>query len=163
MKVPAGYLYVIVLSLWVGGMSLFTFIVTPVIFRSYARDAAGEIVGKLFPSYFLFTLAVSAAALILFLLSFPKTAHPGYRISLGLVCLAVGLSLYVKFGLHPAARKVKEQVHSFETPAPDDPARIRFRRLHALSAVINIFMIVDGLVLLVLALKSFSSVARGGV
>ncbi len=45
----------IALSLWVGGMSLFTFILTPVIFRSYPRDAAGEVVGKLFPSYFLFT------------------------------------------------------------------------------------------------------------
>jgi uncharacterized membrane protein len=158
MKMPAGYLYVIVLSLWVGGMSLFTFIVTPVIFRSYPRDTAGEIVGNLFPSYFLFTLAVSAAALILFLLSFPQTAL-GYRISFVLVCLAVVLSLYVNFWLYPSARTVKKEVHSFETAAQDEPARIRFRRLHAQSAVINIFMIADGLVLLILAVGSFSSVA----
>ncbi|NTW65040.1 MAG: DUF4149 domain-containing protein, partial [Nitrospirae bacterium] len=41
-------------ALWTGGMALFTFIVTPAIFRSYGRDQAGEIVGRLFPGYFLY-------------------------------------------------------------------------------------------------------------
>ena len=42
-------LYDLVLALWTGGIFLFTFIITPVIFKSYGRDMAGEIVGKLFP------------------------------------------------------------------------------------------------------------------
>jgi uncharacterized membrane protein len=151
MKTAAGYLYVIVLSLWVGGMFLFTFVMTPVIFRSYQRDAAGEIVGKLFPSYFIFTLAVSAAALILFFLSFPDRAPLGYRISLVLVSLAVIIALYVNFRLYPEARKVKQEVHSFEAEAPDGPARLRFRRLHAQSAILNLFMIADGLALLIIS------------
>jgi len=146
----AGYLYVIVLSLWVGGMSLFTFILTPVIFRSYPRDAAGEIVGKLFPSYFLFTLAVSAAALILFFLSFPGGNPLRYRISLVLGSLAVIIALYVNFRLYPEAKKVKQEVHTFAAAAPDEPARTRFRRLHAQSAILNLFMIADGLVLLII-------------
>jgi uncharacterized membrane protein len=158
MKALAGYLYVIVLSLWVGGMFLFTFIMTPVIFRSYQRDAAGEIVGKLFPSYFLFSLAVSAAALILFFLSFPDRASSG-GISLVLVSLAVITALYVNFRLYPEARKVKQEVHSFEA-APDDPARKRFRRLHAQSAVLNLFMIADGLALLIIRLLTLPPLRR---
>lgn len=150
MKTAAGYLYVIALSLWVGGMSLFTFILTPVIFRSYSRDAAGEIVGKLFPSYFLFTLAISAAALILFFLSFPDGNTLRYRISIVLGSLAVIIALYVNFRLYPEAKKVKQEVHSFAAAAPDDPARTRFRRLHAQSAILNLFMIADGLVLLII-------------
>ena len=38
--------YLITLALWTGGAALFTFIVTPAIFRSYARDQAGEIVDR---------------------------------------------------------------------------------------------------------------------
>ena len=152
MKKLAGYLYAIVLGLWVGGMSLFTFILTPVIFRSYPRDAAGEIVGKLFPSYFLFALAISVASLVLF---FPASLERGslrHRVSLLLVSLSVIISLYVNFRLFPEAERVKQQVHSFEA-APDDPARAAFRRLHAQSAVLNLLMIANGLALLIMNVR----------
>jgi uncharacterized membrane protein len=152
MRTTAGYLYVIVLSLWVGGMSLFTFVMTPVIFKSYPRDAAGEIVGKLFPSYFLLSLAVSAAALIFFLLSFQGKGSLMNGISVALISLAIAMSLYVNFRLYPEIKRLKQEVHSFETTAPNDPARIRFRRLHAQSAIINIILIADGLALLVMSI-----------
>ena len=147
MKTLSGYLYAIALSLWVGGMSVFTFLITPAIFRAYSRDQAGEIVGKLFPLYFPFTLAVCAAALVFLILS-----GRGSRLSLLLVSVAVVLSLYVNFRLYPEVEKVKKEVRSFER-APDDPARVRFRNLHAQSAIINLVMIGDGLALLVLLIK----------
>jgi uncharacterized membrane protein len=150
MRTTAGYLYVLVLSLWVGGMSLFTFIITPVIFNSYPRDAAGEIVGKLFPSYFLFGLAVSVAALIFFLVSFQLRNSLMNGISVVLISLAIAMSLYVNFSLYPEIKRVKLKVSSFETTAPNDPARIRFRSLHVQSAIINIILIADGLALLVM-------------
>jgi uncharacterized membrane protein len=62
MKMAWSFLYNLVLSLWIGGMSVFTFIVTPAIFKSFGRDMAGEIVGKLFPGYFLSVLILSFAA-----------------------------------------------------------------------------------------------------
>jgi uncharacterized membrane protein len=153
LKALAGYFYVITLALWVGGMSLFTFVLTPVIFRSYPRDAAGEIVGKLFPSYFIFALAVSSAAVILFLLSVSYNGSPGYRISIVLASLAVIVALYMNFRLYPEAVKVKKEVHSFEATALDSPARSSFRRLHAGSAVLNLFMIADGLALLIISMR----------
>ncbi len=132
-------------------MSLFTFIMTPVIFRSYPRDAAGEIVGKLFPSYFLFNLAVGIAALFFFLLSLQGRGALINGISLGLISLAIALSLYVNFSLYPGIKRVKQEVHSFEAAARQDPARTRFRRLHAQSAIINIFIIAAGLALLIMS------------
>lgn len=153
MQALPGYLYGIVLSLWVGGMSLFTFLVTPAIFRSYPRDTAGEVVGKLFPSYFPFTLAISTAALILLLIFFRGRGRSGYTLSLVLVSLAVVTALYVNFRLYPEARKVKQEVHTFEATAPDEPAKTKFRRLHAQSAILNLVMIADGLVLLVMHMR----------
>lgn len=131
-------------------MFLFTVIVTPVIFKSYSRDRAGEIVGRLFPSYFLFTLAVSAAAWLLFVFAFPESGTAGYWVSISLASLAVVTALYVNFRLYPEARKAREEVGSFEADMPDSPARRRFRRLHARSALLNMFMIADGLILLIM-------------
>jgi uncharacterized membrane protein len=60
-------LYNLILSLWVGGIAIFTFIVTPAIFRSFGRDEAGAIVGKLFPGYFTYVLVLTLLAFIFFL------------------------------------------------------------------------------------------------
>jgi len=152
MKKFSDYLYGICLSLWVGGMSVFTFLVTPAIFRSYPRDKAGEIVGNLFPSYFPFTLAISAAALLLLLISFRDKGRPGYRITVALASIAVVMALYVNFGLYPEMRAVKQQVRSFES-SPEDPARIRFRQLHIRSAVVNLAVIADGFILLIMKMR----------
>jgi len=145
------HVYALLLSLWVGGIFLFTFIVTPVIFRSYTRDIAGEIVGKLFPSYFIFSLAVSAITLIVFLLSFPDRNARVYLPSVVLLIAAVVVSLYVSVRLHPEIRKVKQEIASFEATSPDDLLRKKFRSLHAQSAVLNLIMLADGIALLVMS------------
>ena len=146
-------LYTLALALWTGGMALFTFIVTPAIFRSYARDQAGEIVGKLFPGFFLFCLAVSAAALVLFFLVGADRASRIFRISLFLLVAAVIINAFILFSLHPRAVEVKQRVATFERSAPDSPARTEFRRLHAVSAALNLFLLLDGAALLVLSRK----------
>ncbi len=151
MKTIITYFYSLVLSLWVGGIFLFTFVVTPVIFKSYGKDMAGDIVGKLFPSYFLFSVIVSVLSLALFLITFQDRAIPGYNLSLVLLIAAVVLSLYVSFRLHPEIKGVKQEIASFEKTPPDDQLRKRFRTLHAQSAILNILMLTDGVALLVIS------------
>ena len=144
-------LYTLTLSLWTGGMVLFTFIVTPAIFRSFGRDQAGDIVGKLFPGFFLYCLAVSSAALVLFFLLGAEQTSRTYRASLFLLVLAVIINVYVLFSLHPKAVEVKQQVASFERLVPDSPARKEFRKLHAISAALNLFLLLDGAALLIIS------------
>lgn len=145
------FLYALSLSLWVGGMGIFTFVVTPAIFRSYGRDQAGEIVGRLFPGYFAYTLAMSAVALVLCFLLKVDPADRMHRISLALLAAALVVNLYVTFKIHPDAVRIKQEIASFESESPDSPARSKFRRLHAVSAVLNLFVLVDGVVLLALS------------
>ncbi len=142
------FLYNLVLSLWVGGISIFTFIITPVVFRSFERDMAGEIVGKLFPGYFLFTLLVSALALLLLLASGFHFEKAGYRLSLLLIAAAVIINLFVSFKLHPEARRVKQEIHSFDSATQESPLRKRFGQLHAISATLNLLILADGVALL---------------
>jgi len=143
--------YTLTLALWTGGMALFTFIVTPAIFRSYGRDQAGEIVGRLFPGYFLYLLALSALVLVLFFLLGADQTSRSFRASLFLLVVAVIINAYVLFSLHPKAVQIKQQVVSFEKAAPDSPARREFRKLHGISAVLNLVLLADGIALLALS------------
>ncbi|HMK59747.1 MAG TPA: DUF4149 domain-containing protein [Dissulfurispiraceae bacterium] len=143
-------IYTLLLALWVGGISLFTFIVTPDIFRAYSRDAAGEIVGKLFPSYFLFMLVLSV--LVLFML-FPCRVilgQSGFRWSLVAAVIAVVINFFVFFKLHPEIRQIKQEIHSFQSLQTNSPSREKFRKLHAVSMTLNLILLADGAALLLI-------------
>ncbi|MBA4373751.1 MAG: DUF4149 domain-containing protein [Thermodesulfovibrio sp.] len=150
MKNFSYFLYILILGLWTGGVFIFTFVVTPVIFRTYGRDRAGEIVGSLFPTYFIFTIVIAALALLLLFAAQPVLTPAAFKVSLGLTVLALCISLYVRGGLYPQIQEVKQAVRSFETTAADDPMRAKFGRLHAVSAVLNLVFLADGVVLMAL-------------
>ena len=129
-------------------MTLFTFIVTPAIFKSYARDQAGEIVGRLFPGYFLYNLILAALVLVVFFIVANDRSKLAYRLSLVCVVTALLINLFIVFKLHPGAVRIKQQVTSFERESPDSQARKQFRKLHRVSAVLNLALLAEGIVLL---------------
>jgi uncharacterized membrane protein len=149
MKLSWFSFYNFILALWIGGIAIFTFIVTPVIFKSYPRDQAGEIVGRLFPGYFLYNLVLAAVALVLFFMVTNEQSNLAYRLSLVCAVTALLINLFVVFKLHPDAVRIKQQVTSFERESPDSPVRKQFRRLHGVSMALNLVLLAEGIVLLV--------------
>jgi uncharacterized membrane protein len=147
--VIASAVYRLALSLWVGGIALFTFVVTPSIFRAHGRDAAGKIVGSIFPVYFRYGLVLAALALLARI--FAGEAFHGARQWVGtlLIATAILLTGYQAFGLAPRMERVKRSVSSFETALPDDPARKEFSRLHGISMVVNLLVLLEGTALIV--------------
>jgi hypothetical protein len=142
-------LFSLVLALWVGGIVLFTFIVTPVIFKSFSRDVAGEIVGKLFPGYFTYNLVLSVLAIALFFLLTADRSLFVWRLSVLLLAAALVVNLFIVFKLHPDITAVKREISSFQQESPDSPMRKKFRVLHGVSAALNLFLLADGIILLV--------------
>src|SRR5208282_5236251 len=105
-------LYNLLLALWVGGMTIFTFMVTPIIFKAFSRDMASAIVDKLFPFYFPYNLILSLLTLSFFLLSgFQKDA--GNEISLVLIIIAIVINIFITFKLFPDIKRVKQGIVSF--------------------------------------------------
>lgn len=140
--------YRLALALWVGGIASYTFVVTPVIFRTQGRDAAGRIVGAIFPLYFRYSAVLIAVALLArFALG---EAVRGGRQWSGTLLLASALALtgYHAFGLVPRIERVKQAVASFETTPADDPARREFSRLHGISMALNLVVLLEGAVLI---------------
>ena len=142
--------YSFILALWAGGMFIFTFLVTPVIFQSFGRDTAGEIVGKLFPYYFPYNLVLSVLALIIFLLFIGRQGKIENKITMFLIAAAVLINIFIVFKLYPDIQSVKQQITTFETQTDESPARNQFRKMHGLSALLNILLLLDGTALLIL-------------
>jgi hypothetical protein len=148
-KTVWSFLYALVLALWVGGIAIFTFVVTPAIFGSFTRDMAGEIVGKLFPGYFLYNLVLSLLALGLLFIGF-NASDMRCRLSLLLAAGAIVINLFVAFGLHPEIKEVKEAIHSFETVSAESPLRKKFAVLHTVSATLNLIVLAEGIGLILI-------------
>jgi len=144
-------LYHFLLALWVGGMAMFSFLVTPVIFTSYTRDTAGEIVGKLFPYYFPFTLVTALLALVVFLFFIGMRATVQHRITLALLLFALLANVFVTFKLYPDITRVKQEIATFEETSFSDPKRLEFKKLHRMSSILNILLLLDGTVLLLIS------------
>jgi uncharacterized membrane protein len=143
--------YHLIISLWIGGIALFTFIITPAVFKYFERNMAGDIVGKLFPGYFMYNLVLSVLALILLITIRSSFTRWGFKLSLVLVISAVIINTFVALTLHPEMRKVKQHIHSFERTDKDSVLRKKFGKLHAVSALLNLLLLADGVTLLSLS------------
>lgn len=133
-------------SFWVGGVALFTFVLTPIIFRSNDRDVAGRIVGTLFPAYFRWGLACGAVALVTLLILRGKNFVP----SLVILILMLSLAAFQAFHIEPRAAELKREIPSFVTTPKEHPLRREFSRLHAISAVCNLSVFAGGVALVIL-------------
>lgn len=136
------------LALWVGGIFIYTFLVTPLIFGSFGRDTASAIVDKLFPFYFPYILVVVILAFGFFLISGPKK-NATHKLTLVLLIIGILIGLFVNFGLYPEIKKTKQEIASFEKSPADLPARKRFRALHGISMTLNLLLLADGIALIV--------------
>ena len=64
------------------------------------------------------------------------------------IVIALLLTGYQAYGLTPRMERVKQSVPSFETTSPRDPARKEFSRLHGISMVVNLVVLLEGAVLI---------------
>lgn len=142
----AAALYRLAVAGWLGGAALFTFVLTPTLFRALNRDQAGAIVGHLFPGYFRWGLACGAVALAT--LAWARIDRKRLAFSLLVVMLAITAGQ--AFVIEPRAAALKREIPSFETTPADHPLRAEFRKLHGLSAAGNLAVIGGGVGLLLL-------------
>jgi hypothetical protein len=141
------FFYRLAIACWIGGASLFTFVLTPIIFKSFNRDMAGGIVGALFPGYFKWGLMCGVIALATIFMS-STVKHK--VIAAVIIAAMLAITSVQAFVIEPRAALLKKEIPSFETTSKDDPLRVQFRKLHGISAVSNLAVICGGIALIVL-------------
>jgi len=134
------------IAFWVGGAALFSFVLTPILFKTQPRDLAAKIVGVLFPGYFRWGLATGAVAVACLLILRGRYFLP----ALTLLVLMLGLTSYQAFSIEPRAVVLKERIVSFETTDKDDPLRKEFSKLHGISMACNLAVLLSGVVVIIL-------------
>lgn len=119
----AEWLAWLALSLWLGAMGFFSFVVAPTVFRVLDGEAAGRFLRTVFPRYYLFgagcSLVLVTAALV--------SPVAGVWVLGGGLVLA-GLA-FASLALVPAINRARD--------AGASGAR-RFQRLHGLSVGLNV-------------------------
>ena len=145
--------YNLILGLWVGGITIVSLIVTPSIFKTFSREKAGEVVGAIFPGYFLFNFLITLFALIFFIILFGRNEESttvSKIILIGSVCI----SALHKFKLHPTIKRIKEEIKAIElnkTSVAKSDLKKKFGKMHFASFALNMILLCFGVALIFLA------------
>jgi hypothetical protein len=142
----ADHLYRLAIALWAGGNAIFTLLLTPILFKTEARDIAARIVGSFFAGYFRWGLACGVVALVCRVLGHGL----GARVPVLLLLAMLVVSSFQAFYVEPKAAALKQQIGSFENTPKEHPLRREFSKLHGISAVCNLAVLAGGVVLVVL-------------
>jgi uncharacterized membrane protein len=138
----------VAVSLWLGGMACFAFLVAPAAFATLEREAAGRLVTVMFPRYYLAGAVLGAIALVGCVV---RAGLRGWRgadwLPLGLVVVMLALTLYAWAVVLPAAHAAREALRAAGGSAPTEA--FRFARLHRLSGVLNVSVMAMGIVFLI--------------
>jgi uncharacterized membrane protein len=129
------WLYLLALIVWVGQVVFFSFVVAPVVFRTFAVPEAGRAVGAIFPTYYRLGYAcgtVLLASSVVFLMSSPARSWWGANAVLSAAMLAA--TLYAGVVVHPRATVLRPQVHEAATA---QSVKDEFSRLHRVAVMLN--------------------------
>ena len=132
----------LLLTLWVGGMLVVGYVVTPVLFSSLGdRMLAGAVAGRLFSFVSLIGLACGGLLLLAWILRDGRSVLRGWRA--WLVCAMLLITLIGEFGLAPQMQALKQAAGGAWVPGSD--LHRQFSRLHGLSSLLFLLNSLMGL------------------
>lgn len=135
------FIYLLSLVCWIGSIIFFSFFVAPVVFKSLEREKAGEVVGIIFPRYYMIGYVCGTLVLLALVLH----GQAGLKwCAWGIMMAGTACAGLI---VNPKARTLKEQLkEASDTEKPDLEAR--FKTMHSLSVKLNAAVLFAGLWLL---------------
>lgn len=127
------YLEFLALTIWVGGIIYFSFVVAPVLFtRLPSIDEAGSVVGVILPR--LHWLGVICGAVYLAsALALMRSARAFGRVGALAVIAMLALTLIAQLGIIPRMNTLRGEMGSVEQTPVTNPLRKQFDHLHVAS------------------------------
>lgn len=146
MLIAVKFLYLFSIVVWIGSIVFFSFLAAPSIFKVLPRETAGEVVGDIFPKYWLVGYISSLLALSTLLID-SMSSHTSPFVEIAILVAMSLLCFYTGLVIGPKARDIKADIKKAE-PSEVGPLRRSFKRVHAISLVLNMFVLALGLVLI---------------
>ena len=139
-------LYLVTLTLWVGGLWAIGYLVAPVLFATLAdRQLAGMLAGKLFALIGWVGLASAAYLLLFMLIRLGRSALK--RGVFWLLVAMLVLTVFSQFGIQPLLAQLKADALPREVM--ESVLRDRFATWHGVSSILYLVQSVLGLLLVV--------------
>ena len=136
-------------TLWLGVMAFFAFVVAPAAFATLDREAAGRFVGAVFPRYYAAGMVLGLVAAGLAGSRLLGGGRPSDWLPLLLVVVMLALTVYAWVVVLPAAHAAREAMRG--APAEGVAAAAeRFAGLHRRSGILNAAVMLAGVVFVVL-------------
>lgn len=141
-------LYLVSLSLMVGGMVFLSFLVAPVLFQNFPREQAGETLSVIFPGYHLWSISCALLALISF--SFMSMIHRKLFLTRFILLITmVVLSLYAGRVTGPEAAELRITIQEQrKMDSVSSELREKFQKLHQRAVILNGAVLLIGIGLL---------------
>lgn len=143
------FIHLLSLVVWIGGSVFLVSIGAPSIFKVLPRESAGDVIGDIFPKYWIMGYLCSAAALItIVILSYKEKIYPWARI--GLLILMAVLTLYLGLVVAAKARDVRLRIRTVEDTVKKETLKSEFKSLHMKSVILNVIILVSGMIVIFL-------------
>ncbi len=137
------------LTLWVGAIAFFSFVIAPGVFRELPREVAGDLISKIFPQYYYWGYIFGAVAFLsLFFKGLVSSPFPIAR--LGLLLVMLGCTFYAGVKIHPEAHLTKTVLRTMEDGPEKEIKQKEFSNLHRQSVIFNSLVLLSGLIVLIL-------------
>lgn len=146
------FTHILSLVCWLGSVIFLSFFAAPAIFKTLEREQAGEVVGKIFPKYYVLGYVCG----VLILVTLLAGAGPVSMAKLVLIVFMLACSLAAGLGVGPRARKLKGEIKATVSTQEREALEAKFKTLHALSVQLNGAVLFAGLAFLWLTAGSLS-------
>ncbi|HLC18716.1 MAG TPA: DUF4149 domain-containing protein [Thermodesulfobacteriota bacterium] len=147
------FIHLLSIVLWVGSLVFFSFFAAPSIFKVLPREAAGDVVGDIFPKYWAVGYVSSVLALAtLVMISLMEKNFPAVRVLILSVMTAV--TFYSGLSVGTKARAIKAEMRAAEETSAKEELGKGFKKVHAISSALNVVIIVLGVALVFFTSRS---------
>ncbi len=144
------FLHLLSLVVWIGGSIFLVVIGAPSIFKVLPRESAGDVLGDIFPKYWIMGYICGGSALVtIILLSLKEHFYPLGKIALLVVMIA--LTLYIGLVVASKAREVRLEIRTVEDSVRKETLKKEFKYLHMKSVALNVVVLICGLIIIFLS------------
>ncbi len=139
------FIHLLSIVVWFGSIVFFSFIAAPAIFKVLPRETAGDVVGEIFPKYWLigYICSITLLLTLAYMSAYEKTI-PIVKISL--LVLMTLITFYSGLAVGGKAREIKAEIKTVEDPAKKESLRMEFKSLHLRSVILNVAVLMLGIV-----------------
>lgn len=150
------FLYLSSLFVWIGGITFFSFIVTPTLFKQIPKEMVTKVLEALFPKYYFMGYFCGAVALLTHLVGGFQIAggFSWYVLKLAVLIGMVVLTYYAGLVVYPEVHRLKTEVLAQEGAEANPQLKADFDKMHRVSVLLNLAVLILGLVLIFFLVKS---------